>query len=77
MEKKSDTWICCQQEMKIVSKCKGVPLAAKMLGSLMRVKRNKSQWLHVKDSWAMESRQRKRQTYVGPTVVLQSFAFAS
>lgn len=34
----------------IVKKCKGVPLAAKTLGSLMRFKRNENEWLHVKDS---------------------------
>ncbi|XP_058078547.1 putative disease resistance protein RGA3 [Magnolia sinica] len=34
----------------IVKKCKGVPLAAKSLGSLMYLKTEESQWLFVKES---------------------------
>ncbi|KAJ4711542.1 Disease resistance protein [Melia azedarach] len=34
----------------IAEKCKGVPLAAKALGSLMCLKRNRSDWLSVKGS---------------------------
>ncbi|KAL7245480.1 hypothetical protein ACSBR2_000751 [Camellia fascicularis] len=34
----------------IVKKCGGVPLAAKILGSLMRFKREESEWLHVQKS---------------------------
>ncbi|XP_059649476.1 putative disease resistance protein RGA3 [Cornus florida] len=39
----------------IVKKCRGVPLAAKALGSLLRFKNEKSEWLHVKDSeiWSL------------------------
>ncbi|XP_020086771.1 putative disease resistance protein RGA3 [Ananas comosus] len=40
----------------IVKKCGGVPLAAKVLGSLMRSKRRESEWLAVRDneSWKLE-----------------------
>ncbi|XP_055959666.1 putative disease resistance protein RGA3 [Mercurialis annua] len=34
----------------IVKKCGGVPLAVKALGSLMRFKKEETQWLHVKES---------------------------
>eukprot|EP00257_Ricinus_communis_P015354 XP_015573242.1 putative disease resistance protein RGA1 [Ricinus communis] len=34
----------------IVNKCGGVPLAIKAMGSLMRLKRKKSEWLSVKES---------------------------
>lgn len=34
----------------IIDKCKGVPLAAKVLGSLMRFKREESEWLRVQGS---------------------------
>ncbi|GLT79957.1 hypothetical protein SLA2020_514220 [Shorea laevis] len=34
----------------IVKKCKGVPLAAKILGSLMRFTREEREWLHVQGS---------------------------
>ncbi|KAK7307366.1 hypothetical protein VNO77_40358 [Canavalia gladiata] len=33
----------------IVKKCTGLPLASKTLGSLLRFKRGKNQWLHVKE----------------------------
>ncbi|XP_026420380.1 putative disease resistance protein RGA3 [Papaver somniferum] len=36
--------------MEIVKKCCGIPLAAKALGGLLRFKREKNQWLNVKDS---------------------------
>ncbi|XP_020086769.1 uncharacterized protein LOC109709110 [Ananas comosus] len=40
----------------IVKKCGGVPLAAKVLGSLMRSKRREKEWLAVRDndSWKLE-----------------------
>ena len=40
----------------IASKCKGLPLAAKTLGSLLRVKRTKEEWLSVLESeiWEIE-----------------------
>ncbi|XP_059657151.1 putative disease resistance protein RGA3 [Cornus florida] len=40
----------------IVKKCGGVPLAANALGSLLRFKNEKSEWLHVKDSeiWSLQ-----------------------
>nr|DAD29792.1 TPA_asm: hypothetical protein HUJ06_031260 [Nelumbo nucifera] len=40
----------------IVKKCKGVPLAAKSLGSLMRFKTQESEWLYVKNNeiWRIE-----------------------
>ncbi|KAG4946694.1 hypothetical protein AAZX31_15G176600 [Glycine max] len=38
----------------IVKKCQGVPLAAKALGGLLRFKRNKNEWLNVKDSKLLE-----------------------
>ncbi|XP_020086770.1 putative disease resistance protein RGA3 [Ananas comosus] len=40
----------------IVKKCGGVPLAAKVLGSLMRSKRRESEWLAVRnnESWKLE-----------------------
>lgn len=34
----------------IIDKCKGLPLAAKVLGSLMRFKREESEWLRVQGS---------------------------
>uniref|UniRef100_A0A2N9I2S8 NB-ARC domain-containing protein n=1 Tax=Fagus sylvatica TaxID=28930 RepID=A0A2N9I2S8_FAGSY len=40
----------------IVKKCKGLPLAAKTIGSLMRFKRSREQWENVLDSnlWELE-----------------------
>ncbi|MDD0245771.1 NB-ARC domain-containing protein, partial [Shigella flexneri] len=42
--------------MQIASKCKGLPLAAKTLGSLLRVKRTKDEWSSVLQSeiWEIE-----------------------
>ncbi|KAL5130993.1 putative disease resistance protein RGA1 [Glycine soja] len=38
----------------IVQKCRGVPLAAKALGGILRFKRNKNEWLNVKESNLLE-----------------------
>eukprot|EP00256_Glycine_max_P045444 XP_006597652.2 LOW QUALITY PROTEIN: disease resistance protein RGA2 [Glycine max] len=38
----------------IVKKCRGMPLAAKALGGLLRFKRNKNEWLNVKESNLLE-----------------------
>ncbi|XP_077225818.1 uncharacterized protein LOC143859026 [Tasmannia lanceolata] len=40
----------------IVKKCRGVPLAAKALGSLLRLKREEASWLSVRDSdtWELQ-----------------------
>ncbi|KRH25740.1 hypothetical protein GLYMA_12G124700v4 [Glycine max] len=38
----------------IVQKCRGVPLAAKALGGTLRFKRNKNEWLNVKESNLLE-----------------------
>lgn len=34
----------------IADKCKGVPLAAKILGGILRFKREEAEWVHVRDS---------------------------
>ena len=41
---------------KLASKCKGLPLAAKTLGSLMQNKRSREQWNNILDSrmWELE-----------------------
>ncbi|KAM5575188.1 putative disease resistance protein RGA3 [Rosa sericea] len=41
----------------IVDKCKGVPLVANILGSLLRLKREESEWLHVLRSelWSIDA----------------------
>ncbi|KAL4636450.1 hypothetical protein ACB092_03G009400 [Castanea dentata] len=54
-----DPTICEQLEYlgkKIAEKCKGLPLAAKTLGSLMRFKNRKEEWKSVLDSslWKLE-----------------------
>ncbi|XP_042485007.1 putative disease resistance protein RGA3 [Macadamia integrifolia] len=43
----------------IVKKCGGVPLAAKALGSLLRLKRNKKDWLNILDTkiWNLEEQE--------------------
>ncbi|KAJ6885353.1 disease resistance protein RGA3 [Populus alba x Populus x berolinensis] len=45
----------------IIDKCKGVPLAAKVLGSLMRFKREESEWLRVQGSelWNLDGGENK------------------
>ncbi|XP_047951745.1 disease resistance protein RGA2-like isoform X2 [Salvia hispanica] len=45
--------VCTQLEMigkEIVKKCVGVPLAAKVLGGILRFKRKQKEWLYVRDS---------------------------
>ncbi|KAF3786396.1 putative disease resistance protein [Nymphaea thermarum] len=46
----------------IVKKCNGVPLAAKSLGSLLRMKRTKNEWLYVKESelWSLPENDENR-----------------
>ncbi|XP_008219172.1 PREDICTED: putative disease resistance protein RGA3 [Prunus mume] len=45
----------------IMDKCKGVPLVAKILGSILRFKREESEWLHVQRSelWTIEEAEKR------------------
>ncbi|CAL8997636.1 unnamed protein product, partial [Prunus brigantina] len=45
----------------IMDKCKGVPLVAKILGSLLRFKREESEWLHVQRSelWTIDEAEKR------------------
>ncbi|KAH9695787.1 hypothetical protein KPL71_022914 [Citrus sinensis] len=69
----------------IVKKCKGVPLAAKTLGSLMHFKSSENEWLHVKDSelWNLPQEENSilpalRLSYANlPVELRQCFAFCA
>ncbi|RZB64337.1 putative disease resistance protein RGA3 [Glycine soja] len=69
----------------IVKKCRGMPLAAKALGGLLRFKRNKNEWLNVKESNLLELSQNEnsiipvlRLSYMNlPIEHRQCFAYCS
>ncbi|XP_043693321.1 putative disease resistance protein RGA3 [Telopea speciosissima] len=70
-------------EKYIVKKCGGVPLAAKALGSLLRLKRNKKDWLDVLNTeiWNLEEGEilpalRIRYNHL-PSHLKQCFAYCS
>ncbi|KAK4261265.1 hypothetical protein QN277_004288 [Acacia crassicarpa] len=67
----------------IVKKCKGVPLAAKTLGSLLRFQSDEKDWLHIKESeiWNLPQEEDSilpalRLSYLNlPTKVRQCFGY--
>ncbi|KAJ1391667.1 Virus X resistance protein-like, coiled-coil domain [Sesbania bispinosa] len=69
----------------IVKRCAGVPLAAKALGSLLRFKREKREWLYVKESelWSLPQDENSvmpalRLSYLNlPVKLRQCFAFCA
>lgn len=69
----------------IVKKCKGVPLAAKILGNLMRFKREESEWVHIRESelWNLEEGNNRmlsalRLSYIHlPSHLKRCFAYCS
>ncbi|RHN55389.1 putative P-loop containing nucleoside triphosphate hydrolase, leucine-rich repeat domain, L [Medicago truncatula] len=68
----------------ILKKCRGVPLAAITLGSLLRFKREEKEWIYVKDSklWSLQGEnsvmQALRLSYLYlPVKLRQCFAFSA
>ncbi|KAJ1391661.1 Virus X resistance protein-like, coiled-coil domain [Sesbania bispinosa] len=69
----------------IVKRCRGVPLAAKALGSLLRFKREEREWLYVKESelWSLPQDENSvlsalRLSYLNlPVKLRQCFAFCA
>ncbi|XP_020216607.1 putative disease resistance protein RGA3 isoform X2 [Cajanus cajan] len=69
----------------IVKKCGGVPLATKVLGGLLRFKRNENEWLYVKESniWSLPHNENSimsalRLSYLNlPIKLKQCFAYCA
>ncbi|KAG4403245.1 hypothetical protein GLYMA_01G065800v4 [Glycine max] len=69
----------------IVKKCRGVPLAAKALGGLLRFKRDEKEWIYVKESnlWSLPNNENSvmpalRLSYLNlPIKLRQCFAYCA